>query len=328
MARSIPRQTRTQADELRDLLEASYTMAVNLRGAGADQARALLHHLDRILELLSQLEARGADLRAERVRWREVQGAVRRHAGELRAELTPLGGLKALREALPSRPSPEERWWWWLDVTAQKNLRKRIIITVAVIAGILTLMLGGVWAFNKLFPVDPQISIAYEHKSNADNLVLAGKLREALTELEAAYRATPDDPDILSMMAALYDLTDQEAKALPVLRQLYDAYPRSIVDSYLAQAYNAAGAAEKALALAKQAVEEDPANPQGYLAAGMAYEARGDAKAAMDAYLKAAEAARAAGDYESEAFAKIRLATLLQKPALQTPEAATASPGG
>ncbi len=328
MARSIPRQTRTQADELRDLLETSYTIAVNVRGAGADQARALLDHLDRIFELLPQLEARDVDLRAERVRWQEVQGAVRRHAGDLRAELAPLGGLRTLREALPSQPSPEERWWWWLDVTAQKNLRKRILITGAVIVGILALMVGGVWAFNKLFPVDPQVSIAYEHKSNADNLVLTGEFREALTELEAAYQATPDDPDILSMMAALYDLTDQEDKALPILRKLYDAYPPSIVDSNLAQAYSAAGAPEKALALAQQAIEEDPANPQGYLAAGMAYEARGDAEAAMDAYQKAAEAARAAGDYESEAFAKIRLATLLQKPALQTPEAATASPGG
>ena len=329
MARSIPKQTRTQADELRDLLETSYSIAVNVRGAGADKAQTLLHHLDDIAELLPQLEAQGVDLRAERVRWQEVQGAVRRHDRDLRAELGPLGGLKTLREALPSPPSPEERWWWWLDVTAQQNLRKRVVVTVAVIAGILALLVGGVWAFNKLFPVDPQVAAAYQHKSNADNLVIEGKLQEALTELEAAYEATPDDPDILSMLAALYDLTDQEDRALPFLRKLYDAYPPSIVNSNLAQAYAAAGAAEKALALALQAIEEDPANPQGYLIAGMAYEAQGDVRSAMEAYQKAADAANAAGDYQTEAFAKIRLATLLQKPSLpQTPGAATPQPGG
>jgi hypothetical protein len=150
MAHSIPRQTKTQADDLRDLLENSYKLTVSIKGAGAEQATALLHNLDRIHDLFPRLEAQGVDLRPERGRWEEVQGAVRRHASQLRAELTPAGGLKALREALPSPPDPEERWWWWLDVTARKHLGKRVLVTVAVLAGILLLMLGGIWAFNKL----------------------------------------------------------------------------------------------------------------------------------------------------------------------------------
>ena len=320
MARSIPRQTLTQADTLRDLLEQSYKRAVNIRGMGAAQARELLDDLDHISEILPALEAQGVDLRAERVRWREVQGAVRRHEADLRAELAPLGGLKTLREALPSPPSPEERWWWWLDVAAQRRLGKRILVSIAVIAGILIFLLGGVWAFNKLFPVDPNVSIAYEHKTNAENFVTTGELDKAVAELELAQKATPDDPDILSMLAALYDLTNKEDKALPLLRKLYDAYPPSIVDSNLAQAYVAAGAAEKALPLALQAIREDPANPQGWLVAGMVYEAQGDVKAAMEAYQKAADAANAAQDYQTEAFAKMRLATLLQRPQRSTPE--------
>jgi len=105
MAHSIPQQTQTQADELRQLLESSYTTAVSIKGAGAEQARGLLDDLDRIQALFQQLEARGVDLRAERGRWQEIQGAVRRHAGTLRSELAPLGGLKTLREALPEPPS-------------------------------------------------------------------------------------------------------------------------------------------------------------------------------------------------------------------------------
>ncbi len=314
MAHAISQQTKTPADELRTLLESSYTTAVSIKGAGAERARGLLDDMDRIQTLLPQLEARGVDLRAERGRWLEVQGAVRRHAAALRAELAPLGGLKTLREGLPSPPSPQERWWWWLDVTAHKNLRKRVLVTIAVIAGLLVLMLGGYWAFNKLFPVDAAVSAAYEHKSNADNLVIEGKLNEALAELETAYQYTPEDVDILSMMAALYDLTDEEDKAEPILRQLYDAYPPSIVNSNIARAYAAAGAEEKARALALQAIQDDPANPQGYLIAGMVYESQGDVHQAVDYYQKAAAAANAAKDYQTEAFAKIRLATLLQKP--------------
>ncbi len=325
MAHSIPKQTRTQADDLRDLLEASYTTAVSIRGIGAERARGLLDDLDRIQALFPELQAQGVDLRAERGRWEQVQGAVHRHAAALRSELAPLGGLKTLREELPSPPSRQERWWWWLDVTAHHNIRKRVLVTVAVVAGILLLLLGGIWAFNKLFPVDPAVSAAYEHKSNADNLVVEGKLTQALAELEEAKKYTPDDPDILSMMAALYDLTDQEDKALPILRKLYDSYPPSIVNSNIAQAYVAAGAAEKARTLALQAIQDDPANPQGYLIAGMVYEAEGDVRAAMDYYQKAADAANAAKDYQTEAFAKIRLATLLQKPQSPSP---TLTPAG
>ena len=329
MARSIPKQMRTQADDLRDLLETSYKQAVSLRGAGAEQARDLLYRLDRIQELFPELEALGVDLRAERGRWEEVQGAVRRHAGDLRSELAPLGGLKTLREALPEAPDPEERWWWWLDVTARKHLGKKVLVTLVVAAGILLVMLGGLWAFNKFFPVDPNVSIAYEHKSNAENLVLEGKYQEAIDELEAARQAQPDDLDVLTMLAALYDLTGEEDAATPVLRKLFETYPQAVVHAGMAQAYAAAGDARKAQALARMAIEEDPANPQGWLVSGMAYEAEGDVQSAMNAYQKAAEVANAARDYQTEAFAKVRLATLLQKPQLPAPaEEATTQPGG
>lgn len=328
MARSIPKQTRTQADDLRDLLESSYKAAVNIKGAGPDQARELLAQLDRIDELFPALATQGVDLRPERGRWQEVQGAVRRHGDALRGELARLGGLKSLRAELPA-PPPEERWWWWLDVTAKRQIRHRLLVTAAVIAGILLLMAGGVWTFNKLFPVDPAVSAAYEHKTNAEDRMFDGDLAGAVTELEAALRATPDDLDILATLAALYDLTGQEDKAEPILNKLFEAYPPATVHASIAQNYAIAGAVDKALALANLAIEEDPGNPQGYLVAGQAYEALGQVKSAMEAYQKAAEAASAAGQHQIEALAKIRLATLLQKPQIsQTPAATTIQPGG
>ncbi len=311
MARSIPRQTQTRADTLRDLLESCYRTGVNISSVDAEQARALLDEMDRILALFPQIEAQGVDLRAERGRWQEVQGAVRRHAHELRAALAPMGGLKKLRGDLDEAPSPE-RWWWWLDVIAHQRRRKRIRNALAALAVIVLLLWGGVKVFEKLFPVDPAVAAAYEHKSNADNLVAAGKLSEAVIELEAARQADPDDLDTLSMLAALYQQLHQPQKAASLLQQLREAYPPSIVDSNLAQAHLIADAPQKALALALQAIEEDAANPQGYLVAGMAYEADGDVKQAMDYYQRAADVAHAAEDTQSEAFAKIRLATLLQ----------------
>jgi len=328
MAHSISRQARTQADDLRDLLDKSYTAAVNVKGAGAEQARQLLANLDRIHELFPQLEAQGGDLRAERGRWQEIQGAVRRHAADLRAELAPLGGIRALRESLPDAPSRQERWWWWLDAAASQHIRKRLLVTVAVIAGIALALVGGVWAFNKFFPVDPLVSAAYGHKLNAENLVTEGKLQEAVTELEAARDATPDDPDILTSLAALYDLTDQEDKARPILQKLRADFPPSVIDSNIAQSYVAAGAVEKALTLSLQAVEEDPKNPQSYLVVGIAYEALGKTSLASQYYQQAANVASAVGDHQMEAFAKVRLAALIQKPRLPGSQPTTSVTNG
>lgn len=318
MAHSIPKQTRTQADALRDLLEESYALAVNMKDAGPQKASQLLENLDQIALLLPDLEAAGVDLRSERVRWQEVQGAVRRHASSLRSELAPLGGLKTLREMLAAPPPSRERWWWWLDATASKNIRKRLLVGVLSVMGIIILLVGGFWTFNKLFPVDPRVSAAYGHKLNADDMVIKGDLRGAIIELEAARQATPDDPDILTMLVALYDLTGQADKGRPILQKLYADFPSSIVDANIAQSYVAAGAVEKALSMSLQAIDEDPKNPQGYLVAGVAYEAMGNVPLATRYYQQAADAANAAADHQTEAFAKVRLATLLQKSQIPT----------
>ncbi len=314
MARAIQRQTRTPADELRDLLDASYKTAVHSRSASTKELRQLLLNLDRIDVLLPELEAQGVDLRPERTRWQEVQGAVKRHARNVLAGLRPVGGLKACRQSLPDTPDRDRRWWWWLDESLAARRRKRVRATLATIAGIVLLLVGGFYAFNQLFPVDENISAAYDHKINAEEFVAAGDLQSAVRELEAAYTYTPDDPDILTFLAALYDLTGQPQKAEPLLDQLYKEQPPGDVLSSLAQSYAMAGHLNKALELAKQAIAEAPEKPQGYLVAAMAYEAQGKNQQAIAYYQEAAEKANASGEYQVEAFAKVRLATLLQLP--------------
>ncbi len=312
MVRYVPRQTRTPADELRALLDASYQIAVESQGATPEILSQLLQNLDRIHTLFPQLRARGIDLRPEETRWQEVQGAVRRHRDAILAGLMPFGGLHTLRSALNERPE-EARWWWWMDQSRAQERRRRFLILTAIIVGIIVLLAGGVWAFNRLFPTDERVIQAYEYKTQAEEALRQGHRKEALEPLEAAYALTPDDPDILSLLAVLYDLDQQPQKAAAIRAQLLKQYPPSITHANLAQSYLLAGDTEKALELARQAIREDEANPQGYLVAGMVYEARGQRNRAVDFYQQAAEKAHAAGEYETEAFAKVRLAHLLQE---------------
>ena len=312
MAHFIPQQTHTNADELRKLLDVSYALAVNIKDVGPQQAQQLLENLDRISELFSELSTSGVDLRSEAVQWREVQGAVRRHTTAFRAELAPAGGLRRLREALATQP-PSEHWWWWLDVQTTRAIRKRIFLTVAALVGAALLLFGGYWAFNKLFPTDPAVAAAYEHKLNADDMISQGDILGAVQELELAYAYTPDDSDILTTLAALYDISGNAEKAAPILDNLAQDYPPSIIHANVAQAYLLAGAVDKALPLALQAIREDRANPQAYLVAASAYEFDGEVRLAVDYYQKAADAANTAGEHQLEAFAKIRMANLLQR---------------
>jgi len=314
MARTIPKQTRTPADELRDLLDTCYKIAVNSQDASPETLHALLHNLDRIQELFPLLEAQGVDLRPERVKWQEVQGAVRRHQHELITGLRPLGGLKNLRTERPDPPDRETHWWWWLDEIRAAAKRKQLMTVLIIVTGFALLVAIGIFAFQKFLPVDEDIAAAYDHKLNAENYVVTGELDNAITELEAARELTPDDPDILSLLAALYDRTNQSQKAAATIDELNAHYPADIVLSSLAQSYLAVGEVEKAQDLALQAIDVAPANPQGYLVAGMAYEAKGDVRQAMNYYQTAAEKANAAGDFQTEAFAKVRLANILQKP--------------
>ena len=313
MAHSIPRQKLTQADALRDLLEESYIAAVNSQGLGHDRAHRLLLNLDMILAFLHDLQEMGVDLRAERARWLEVQGAVRRHADTLRAELAPLGGLKTLRKSHEKRPSRTERWWWWLDVRARQHARGRLFKLLASIAAVLVLGVAAYWAFGKLFPVDPQVSLAYEHKINAENFLTTGDTAAAMTELELAHQAMPGELDIDCLLAVLYEHEEQSQKMEALLASLFASYEPAVVRTSLAQSYMTLGDVEKARPLARQAIADDPANPQGYLISGMIFEADGDTQQAVEAYQRAADVANQAQDFQTEAFAKIRLATLLQK---------------
>ncbi len=313
MARSILQQTSTPTDELRDLLDACYNTAVNSHGASADVLIDLLYDLDRIEKLIPQLESLGADLRPERVKWQAVQGAVRRHSSDILSGLQARGGLKQLRRALPTPPNPQTQWWWFLDEERAAARRKRLAIATVLIVGVLALLAGGVVAFQKLFPVDSNMVAAYEHKLRAEDLLTHGKLEEAVAQLELARALTPDDPDILAQLAALYDLTQQPEKARKLIDQLSTRYPPSIAHANLGQAYLTAGVMDKALSMALQAISEDPTNPHGYLIAGMVYEAQGDPQRAMAMYRHAAETASAAEDHQTEAFAKVRLANLLQR---------------
>ena len=325
MARSIPTSHLTPADDLRHLLEVSEKRAVNIRGAGPETALELLHWLDRIVALLAELKAEGVDLRSELVRWEALQGAVRRHASDLQAELRELGGLAACRKQRDEAPPPD-LWWWWLDAEDRQRRTKTLVRLSLAALALVVLFLAGRWVLHTFFPVDPAVTQALEYRNEGDRWLEQGDLTQAIASYEAALALQPDDIGYLATLAAMYQVTGQTAKAAELEARLLQQVSPSQAHTALAQAMVYIDHPDLALPLAQQAAAEDPQNAQAFLVQADAYEARGDMEQAVNQLQQAVAIAEANNNDEIVAIAKVRLAYLLQRLPVQQSLQSTPNP--
>lgn len=304
----------TPADELRHLLDEAENRAVNLRGVGPDKATQLLLWLDRIDALIPELEAIGVNIQPELGRWEGVQGTVQRYAANLQRELRPVGGLAQVRAEQPQAP-PQDHWWWWLDVTGRKNTIKRIRKSVIWIVGIAIVVIGGIWLFQILFPVDPAVQESYRLQIAAEQLMMdGGDPALILQNLEEAAALMPGQMDIQSMLVVLYEELGNQDRADAIRQQLFDTFSESDVYAQLAQTYFERSDFKKALAFAKIAIEANPDNAVAYMSAGLAAEALGDRMSAVGYLTEASEVAERTDEVELQAIARIQLGQILQSP--------------
>jgi len=314
MTSSSSKTQLTPADELRHLLDDAENRAVNLRGVGPGGATELLLWLDRIDALIPELEAIGVNIQPELGRWEGVQGTVKRYATNLQRELRPAGGLEQVRAEQPEMP-PEDHWWWWLDVAGRKQTVKRIRSAALWVAGIAIVLIGGVWLFQTLFPVDPLVAESYRLQIAAEQLIMdGGDPTLVLQKLEEAAALTPDQMDIQSKLVVLYEEQGQPNRADAIRQQLLDTYSKSDVYAQLAQTYFGLGDHQQALEFAKIAIEANPDNAVAYMSAGLAAEALGDRMSAIGYLTEASEVATRNDDAELQAITRIQLAQILQSP--------------
>jgi len=315
MTRSISKAVQlTPADELRRLLGDAENRAVSLRGIGPGGATELLLWLDEIDALIPELEAIGVNIQPEIGRWDGVQGTVQRYATNLQREFKSAGGLAQVRAEQPEMP-PEEHWWWWLDVAGKEQTVKRVRKFAIWVAAIAIVVIGGIWLFQRLFPVDPLVQESYRLQIEAGQLIFdGGDTGVILQKLEEAAALTPDQMDIQSKLVVLYEKQGQPDRAEAIRQQLLDTFAASDVYAQLAQTHFELGNHQQALAHAKFAIEANPDNAVAYMSAGMASEALGDRMSAVGYLTEASEVAARTDDAELQAIARIQLAQILQSP--------------
>jgi tetratricopeptide (TPR) repeat protein len=312
MARAIRDGTITPADELRSLIADSEKLLANLRGSGSNAAD-LLHNMDRIDALWPELEAAGADLRAETGRWEALQNGVRAAAPRIVRQIHRSGRLSALRAE--AHPDGQAAWWWHLDremaSRAGRRLRRIVLIVVVLVA----LVFAAGVILNRLFPVDPRVREASDKIMDARTLIQNNEdYAGALPLFEEAAALTPNDSEAWLWLGATQQKLGQTQASAESFAEAADLIPVAV--DYRAQRatiYLALGMLDESLAEVDAALAMDPENPQAYIIQAGVFDIRGQVMEAIQALQQAADFADKRNLSSLSASARYQMGMLMQR---------------
>jgi tetratricopeptide (TPR) repeat protein len=322
MARALRDDHLTPADELRSLLAQSEKRIVNLRGDPSN-GFDLLNDMDRIAALWPELEAVGADLRAEEGRWETLQAAVHQAAPRLLRALRPLGGLPALRTV--AHPDGQAAWWWRLDDEVASANRRRLKRMGIIGVGIVALLVVAGLLFRILFPVDPLVQEAAGKIIDGQNKIqMEADYSAALPLFRDAVALTPGDPEAWLWLGATQRKLGDVQSSAESFRRAAALTPDQVAHrSQKATVYQVLGMLDEAASEVEAVLALDAENPQAYLIQASISEARGQYPAAIESLQKAADLADQRNEPQVSATARYQLGFLLQRLPIVPPASAT-----
>jgi tetratricopeptide (TPR) repeat protein len=325
MARALRDDRLTPADELRSLLAECEKLLVNLRGSGSN-ALDLLQNMDRIAGLIPELEASGADLRAERSRWDALQSAVRTNASRIVRQASARGGLAELRHQ--SHPDGQAAWWWRLDQEVAARSRKRLLRFGLIALALVAAVVAAGQLVKLLFPVDPKVQEATgKLMEGQSKLQYDGDYRGALPLFQEAVTLTPEDAEAWLWLGATQQRLGDAAAASESFRRSAALIPDPLdLRTRRAIVYLALGMLDEGAADADSVLASDPENPQAHMILAGISDARGQYTAAVEALQRAAEFADKRNQPQISATARYQMGMLLQRMPIGPPPSVTPTP--
>ncbi len=115
-----------------------------------------------------------------------------------------------------------------------------------------------------------------------------GRPRESLEWLRRAVRVNPRSPEVFDDLGMVYLNIGDQAEALRMYEKALALRPGGRVIAHAGIAYAHAGKPERAIALLRQALAANPANPEACFQLGLLLEAKGDRGAGLEYLRKAA----------------------------------------
>lgn len=303
----VQSKARTRIDRLRLELDQAERVTSEL-GNGTARAFDLLHLLDSIEERLSDLEARDADVRVERVRFEGVQRQLRNKRRDLVSETRD-----DIADARAGIETTDCGWWWFIDEIVARERRRtwlrRVIAGVAVV-----LLFAAAWfAYERFVAPPPEVRQAYRYIESGRLAVDEGNTVEALTKFESAGELTPNDPEPWLWSGALQTKLGRSGAA-EILFQKAQALYATRFDFVLnrGRVYLESGQPERAQADVDTAIALEPDSGWGYyLRAGVAVR-KGDYGTALDDLQRAIDLADENGNGRLQTMAASQRARLAQ----------------
>jgi tetratricopeptide (TPR) repeat protein len=300
----------TRAVLLREQIRELEVASAGFQGRSAENARALLTLRDQVEEEVSALEEQGVDLRPERTRIKTVDNILVRKARGLERALGSTGGFaSARRDVQPA----DDRWWWFLDEHIAEQRRKSAIKFITIFVVIAVLLIGGNWAMNRFFGMDPIEREARGYISSAEQALTMGDYEDAIAEYQQAIETQPEMSEAYIGLGVLYELQGRHAESQQTLATAEELIgDRTMYLLALSRAYSSVGELDQALEAAEEAVELSPESAQAYLIRGGVYEATGRRPEALADYELSGELAREQGEDALYVLARMRMGMLLQ----------------
>lgn len=312
MAYSVRQERQSLATSLRQELDEAERVVIQLR---RDNVEPFLQLLDSIDRRFTQLASSGLDLRPEQTRWNSLQDRLQREAGRVMRAADAAGGLASLR----ARNAPAQGSWWHLDAVAAAD-RRRSIRRLGAAIGTVVASLALIWSlFTFVIPADANSVITSEAITELRQLAFEARWEHGLAVIEEAKALlTEPNAELLIWEAVVRGKLGQDARAGEALDEAKALVPSDRQVAFwwtLGMVRLDIGDLEEARAAGREALALDASDPQGYFLLGNVAEVEGDVPAAIELFEESYQLALESGANELAVIARIRMGTLLQRPA-------------
>lgn len=253
-------------DNLRKMIEEYKDCVLNIDYPDQEIIKMLILR-DEIENLLLNLEKRGTDLEADRVRLETFDVIIRKKMKKVHRKLTTSLNPLPYRE---ERKIPRSHWWWYLDELLREKrvqARKRWLIR----GGKAAIALLAVYIVLTRIVPQPKQSVIYQGQAN--QLYQGRKLDEAINLYKKAQNLDTEDSVIPLMLGIIYE--DKE-----LLDEANSYFERAkLLSSQKIDFYNSrgmiylqTGKLDKAILDAKKALEIAPNSALSHFLLGSIYE--------------------------------------------------------
>jgi len=293
------------------MIEEYKDYVVNINFLNQDILKMLILR-DEIEDLLLNLEKRGTDLEADKIRLETFDTIIRKTMKMVYRKLTASLNLLPYRE---ERKIPRSHWWWYLDELLKEKraqARKRWLIK----AGIAAVALLAVYIIMTKVVPQPKQSVIYQEEAN--RLYEEGKLDEAINVYRKAQDLEPDNSSIPLMLGMIY-----EDKGL--LDRANDYFERArLLSSQKIDFYNSRGMVyfqtgklDKATLDIKKALEIDPNSAFSHFLLGNIYEMENKIAEALAEYQIVSDLDQ---DPQLTVMARFKMGMIIQRAPLRFPQ--------